>query len=146
MERCLFRLNNRAGGVIRISEQCRYKWLLNCGPGTNARAELLGSWAMLTLASRLSLQSIHILGDSKIIIDWLHRKGRLQVISLNCWKDKIMALINSFQKISFDHVYREENQVADSLSKQALTRDLGKLTFFQCIEEHEGPHLSLDLY
>jgi ribonuclease HI len=83
-------------------------------PGTNTRAELLGAWALLTLANRLSLQSIHIMGDSKIIIDWLRGKGRLQVISLDCWKDRITALITSFQKISFDHVYREENQVADS--------------------------------
>jgi ribonuclease HI len=138
--------NNGAGGVIKISEQCSYKWLLNCGLGSNTRAKLLGSWATLTLASRLSLPSIHILGDSKIIIEWLRGKGRLQVISLDCWKDKIMALISSFQKISFDHVYREENQVADCLSKQALTIDPGKLTFYQCIEEHEGPHISLDLY
>jgi ribonuclease HI len=139
-------LNNGAGGVIRIKEICSYKWFLNCGSGTNTRAELLGAWALLTLANRLSLKTIHVMGDSKIIIDWLRRKGQLQVLSLDCWKDSITGLISTFQKISFDHVYREENQAADSLSKLALTREPGKLTYFQCIEEHEGPHMSLDLF
>jgi hypothetical protein len=68
-------LNSGAGGVIRISEQCSYKWLLNCGPDTNTRAELLGVWALLSLASRLSIQELHVMGDSKIIIDWLRERG-----------------------------------------------------------------------
>jgi hypothetical protein len=86
------------------------------------------------------------MGDSKIIIDWLSRKGSLQVISLDCWKDKITDIFTSFQNISFNHVYREENKEADNLSKQALSRDPGKLIYFQCIEENEGPHCFLDLY
>jgi ribonuclease HI len=139
-------LNSGAGGVIRINEQCCYKWFLNCGSGTNTRAELLGAWALLSLASRLSIQEIHVLGDSKIIIDWLRGKGRLQVITLDCWKDRLTALINHFHKISFAHVYRDDNKVVDSLSKQALNRDPGKLIYFQCVEEHEGPHMFLDLY
>jgi hypothetical protein len=73
-------------------------------------------------------------------------KRSLQVITLDCWKDNINALITSFHKISFSHVYREENQLVDSLSKQALNKDPGKLTYFQCVEEHEGPHMFLNLY
>ena len=139
-------LNNGAGGVIRINEISSYKWFLNCGSSTNTRVEVLGAWVLLTLANRLSLKTIHIMGDFKIIIDWLLGKGQLQVLSLDCWKDSITGLITTFQNISFDHVYREENPAADSLSKLALTREPGKLTYFQCIKEHEGPHLSLDLF
>jgi hypothetical protein len=51
-------LNCGAGGIIRINEHRCYKWIFNCGPRTNTKAELLGAWALLTLASRLS-----ILGD-----------------------------------------------------------------------------------
>jgi ribonuclease HI len=134
------------GGVIKISEQCCFKWILNCGPGTNTRAELLGAWALLTLASRLSIQAIHVQGDSKIIIDWLRDKGRLQVVSLDCWKDRLLGLIKQFHNISFAHVYREDNKVADNLSKQALLKDPGKIIYFQCVEEHEGPQMFLDLY
>jgi ribonuclease HI len=117
------RTNSGVGDVIMLSDHCRYKWLLNCGPGTNTRAELLGAWALLTLASRLSMQSLHVLGDSKIIIEWLRGKGRLQVITLDCWKDNIITLTSSFQKISFSHVYRKDNHLVDILSKLTLKRD-----------------------
>jgi len=137
--------NNGAGGVIKYNEKCSYKWYMNCGPGSNTRVELLGAWALLTLASRLSIQSLHLIGDSKIIIDWMRDKGWLQVISLDCWKERVRALITYFQKITFDHVFREGNREAD-LSKLALQKIPGKLTYYQCIEMHEGPHLSLDLY
>jgi ribonuclease HI len=140
------RQNSGVGGVIRINEQRCYKWLFNCSPGTNTRAELLGTWVLLSLASWLSIQEIHVLGDSKIIIEWLQEKVHLQVVTLDCWKDRITVLIKQFHKITFAHVYREDNKVVDSLSKKALNRDLGKLIYFQCVEEHEGPHMFLDLY
>jgi hypothetical protein len=57
-----------------------------------------------------------------------------------------VRLQSIFQKISFAHVYREENKVADSLSKQALLQAPGKIVYFMCEEEHEGPHQFLDLY
>jgi hypothetical protein len=34
-----------AGGVIRVNNHTKYRWMLNCGPGSNTRAELLGVWA-----------------------------------------------------------------------------------------------------
>jgi ribonuclease HI len=139
-------LNNGAGGVIRINDQSNYHWLLNCGCGTNTRAELLGVWALLSLAFRLSIQELHVLGDSKIIIDWLNRKGRLQVVSLDCWMDSISVLINQFQLLSFDHVYRKDNQEVDRLSKKALIKEPGKLIYYKCVGKHEGPLQFLDIY
>jgi hypothetical protein len=44
-----------------------------------------------------------------IVIDWLGGKGRLQVISLECWKDRLVDLIKLFQHITFDHVYMDDN-------------------------------------
>jgi hypothetical protein len=69
-----------AGGVLKISEQTTYKWTLNCGHGTNTRAELMGVWALLTLASRLSisyscpwrLQNSHRLAEEKRYITGCH--------------------------------------------------------------------------
>ena len=108
--------------------------------------DLLRAWALLTVASKRSIQSLHVMGDSKIVIDWLRGKGRIQVISLDCWKDNLIALISSFQKVSFSHVYREDNQMAKSLSKLALTMDPRKLIYYHCIEANEGPHKFLKLF
>ena len=81
--------NSGAGGVIWINENIIYKWYLNCGSGTNNRAELLGAWALLVLVIRLDIKDFFVQGDSKIIIEWLSGKGHLDVFSLECWKDMI---------------------------------------------------------
>jgi ribonuclease HI len=93
--------NCGAGGRIRISEHKSYKWFFNCGMGTNTKVELLGAWALLTLASRLSILEIHVQGDSKIIIEWLKGKGRLQVAALECWKDRLREIIKLFSENLF---------------------------------------------
>jgi ribonuclease HI len=130
--------NCGAGGFIRTSEHRGYKWYFNCEPGTNTKAKLLGAWALLTLASRLSIMEIHIRVDSKITIDWLKGKGRLQVVALECWKDRIKEISKLFQKIIYDHVFKEGNVVADNLSKQALQQEPGKIIYYMCEEGRDG--------
>ena len=78
---------------------------LNYGPGTNTREKLLGVWDIINLASRFNIKALQIFGDSKIIFDWLNRKGKLQVISLWGWKDRIKELQTFFREISFSHIY-----------------------------------------
>jgi ribonuclease HI len=109
-----------AGGQIKISQSSYYKWTFNCGPGTNTRAELLGAWATLFLASKLHLDTLQVLGDSKIVIEWLSNRGELQVVSLLAWKDRIRQLQSTFNKLSFTHIHREYNNSADQLSKAVL--------------------------
>jgi ribonuclease HI len=97
------------------------------GPSTvaarsNTKAELLGVWATLLLASRHNIMDLHVRGDSKIIIDWLNKKGKLQVTALECWKDRITELTQAFSQINFSHIYRELNVEADILSKNALSK------------------------
>jgi ribonuclease HI len=106
----------------------------------------MGVWASLTLAHRLSISDFHVLGDSKIVIDWLNRKGTLQVVTIDCWKDRINELIKYFMNISFSHVYREENQEANNLSKHALTMCPGNIAYNQWEGGHEGPKLFLKMY
>jgi hypothetical protein len=81
-----------AGGVIKTLDATVIRWTFNCGRGTNTRAELLGAWATIMLANHLSLHRIHVLGDSKVVIDWLLNKGRLQVCSVEGWKARIKVL------------------------------------------------------
>jgi hypothetical protein len=81
-----------AGGVIKIDDLREYRWILNCGKGTNTRAELMGAWATIVLAVRLSVSDLHVLGDSKIVIDWLNKKGDLRVENLDAWKERIVEI------------------------------------------------------
>jgi ribonuclease HI len=135
-----------AGGVITVNEDTSYKWTFNCGPGTNTRAELLGAWVTLSLAVRLGIDHIHIFGDSKVIIEWLNGRGNLNAYALLGWMNMIKALKKLFKNISFDHIYREQNMIADALSKKALKAPEGLITYNKWIEGHEGPSYNLQLY
>jgi hypothetical protein len=81
-----------AGGLIRLNKHNIYRWTFNCGPGTNTRVELLGAWATLHLASRLNIEQLQLIGDSKVIIDWLNQSGTLHSIALLAWMDQIRSL------------------------------------------------------
>jgi len=77
----------------------------------------MGVWATLTLANILSIQDLKILGDSKVVIDWLNHKGRIQTIDIEGWKLRTMELTTLFQEIIFQHIFREFNKEEDQLSK-----------------------------
>jgi hypothetical protein len=49
----------------------------------------MGAWATLHLANLLALPKIQILGDSKVIIEWLNERSDLRVSSLEGWKKRI---------------------------------------------------------
>jgi ribonuclease HI len=80
----------------------------------------MGLWATLTLASLWSITNLQVLGDSKVIIEWINLKGNLHSANLECWKQKTKDLAKTFNDIRFQHIYREHNKEADSLSKRAL--------------------------
>jgi ribonuclease HI len=73
---------------------------------------------------------IQLLGDSKAIIDWLKKKGNLQAINIEGWKRKTSELVATFRDITFQHIYRETNRVADRLSKHALLTSSGSLFYY----------------
>jgi hypothetical protein len=75
------------------------------------------------------LYDLHLLGDSKVVINWLKKEGSLQVSTLEGWKARILKLTGSFCKITFQHIYRNFNIEADSLSKQALEDTEGNLYY-----------------
>jgi ribonuclease HI len=135
-----------AGGVLKIDDHTKYRWTLNCGSDTNSRAELMGAWATLTLATRLSVFDLFVLRDSKIVIDWLNGKGSIMVDNLYSWKERIYDLIPLFRTLSFAHIFREENKVADNLSKNAIFLRQGQISYSHWEDGQEGLTYFLNLY
>jgi ribonuclease HI len=128
-----------AGGIIKAQDSTIIRWMYNCGSGSNSRAELIVAWATLVIVDLVSYHNLRVMGDSRVIIDWLSSKGRLQVSALEGWKNIIQVLIKSFQNISFHHVYRHFNAEADTLSKQALGEPEGHISFVPWYRGVEGP-------
>jgi ribonuclease HI len=135
-----------AGGVIKINTNSSIRWTLCCSPGTNTKAELLGAWATLHLASRHNVENLHLVGDSKVIIDWLKNQGKLHPITLLAWKDRVKSLFQHFKKLTFSHSSREFNKEADLLSKSALKKRAGVLSFNHWLDGHEGPTLAIKIF
>jgi ribonuclease HI len=138
--------NCGAGGAIKCPNSQAYRWIFNCGDGTNTKAELLGAWATLIVTKLLDLQYIQVLGDSKVVIQWLKQKGALQTISTEGWKSRIKELIPTFKGIHFQHIYREVNGEADQLSKQALTAPKGRISYYSWDGEKAGPTFQVDVF
>jgi hypothetical protein len=94
------------------------------------KPELLGAWATLTLAKYLNIQNMQMMGDSKVIIEWLKHNGNLQSTAIEGWKRRTLELTTSFSGIHYHHIYREFNKEVDLLSKQALLEPKGRLSYF----------------
>jgi hypothetical protein len=91
-------------------------------------------------------KKIQILGNSKVIIDWINKKGNFQGVDIEGWKQKTRDLANSFQDISFQHIYRVFNKEADILSKKAFLEPEARLFFYQWCNGVESPHTHLDIF
>jgi ribonuclease HI len=119
-----------AGGTFKSHPSRVTKWFINCGAGSNTKAELMGLWATLTLATFWSINQLQILGDSRVIIDWINHKCNLNTVNIKCWKQKTLDLAKNFKDLSIHHIYRVHSKEADALSKIALSEVEGRLSVF----------------
>ena len=75
---------------------------------------------MLELDFNLRIQKLHIFGDSLLVIECMENDKNVHNISLWPLYDELMVLELSFQEMCFQHLYRERNGVADTLSKESV--------------------------
>lgn len=104
------------------------------GSATSMRAKLLAFWSVLFLCRKMNIMDVHIVGDSKVVIDWYNKKAELNVMSLQPWKDRIKELGSSFTSLQIFHIHRIYNTTTDFLSKAGLSSDVGILK----VEEYNG--------
>jgi ribonuclease HI len=135
-----------ARGFFKAHPSRITKWFLNCGQGTNTKAELMGLWVSLFLASSWSISHLLVRGDSRVIIDWITHKSKLNAVHVACWKQKTRELSKGFTNISFQHFPRSFNREADALSKRALLEEVGKLSLFHCDSGIESSTTYLDIF
>lgn len=74
--------------------------------------------------------------------EWVRGAFRLQNITLKTLLEKVMAIVANIDEISFSHVKRQFNSVADDLSKQVV---LGQQVTMQVEEHREGEGKGEDL-
>ena len=135
-----------AGGIFKHHPSRVTKWFLNCGLGTNTKAELMGLWASLTLAAMWSINHLLVLGDSRVIIDWITQKCKLHSIHIEGWLHLTRNLSDQFSDINYLHIPRSLNGEADALSKRALKGVVGRLSVFHSENGIDSPISSINIF
>jgi len=116
-----------------LSNQHYYKIKMGLGEGTNNYAEFITLRHLLHFALAHSCNNIQIFGDSQIIINWFNNKNRCHAHSLRNILDEIMVYKAQFNSIIYQHIYKEYNEAADKLSKEATTQLRG---LWMILEQH----------
>jgi ribonuclease HI len=135
-----------AGGFFKFHTKRTTYWFINCGEGSNTKAELLGLWTTLALASLWSLDHLLVLGDSRVVIDWINKLCNLHSIQIEGWKERTLSLSKLFMDNKYQHFSRSHNKMADALSKRALTGEVGRLSIYHSDDGIESHITHLNLF
>lgn len=90
------------------------------GVCTNNYAEYKGLHQGILAAIEKKINRIEVFGDSLLIINQMNRKWECRHKGLRPIFDDLSVMILSFGSITFNHVPREKNAIADSLANEAM--------------------------
>ena len=110
-----------AGYVIyKENDEIAYKSVYVGDKETNNKAEYSGLYEGLLCAIENNITRLHVKGDSNLVIKQM--KGEYKVKSENILRiyQDTHKLCEQFEEITFEHVYRKDNQRADQLANLGL--------------------------
>lgn len=105
------------GVVLFFNDKNSIQFQGGFGGGTNNYAELMALRMLLTKAWEWGVSTLQVFKDSKIILEWGKGTMNCNILRLRPLLEEVKHLSSLFELITFVHVYRERNQVADRLSK-----------------------------
>ena len=103
--------NNICGGgvVLYVNENHYFEMSVGLGAGSNNRAELLSLQLILIFAAKKGCRSLQIFGDSLNVINWVKKIQTCSDLILRNILLTIWEMVETFDLITFTHVYRENN-------------------------------------
>ncbi len=111
---------------------------------TNNEAEYQALILGLTEALKLGISKLHIEGDSNLVIHQVQHLWKVKQSHLIPLCAKASSLLLQFKSYKINHIPREENSDADSLSKEAIQikRTISRKSEF-VPQEDNNTHLPL---
>lgn len=96
--------------------------LKTCGEGTSNIAEYRALIAGIQGSLRASVDVIHIIGDSQLIIKQVTKVFKVNKPILLKHRDRVIELLEQFESYTIKWVPRKENKRADALVNQVFER------------------------
>ena len=87
-----------------------------CFDCTNNMAEYEVCIMGLRVAIDLRIKLLNVYGDLALVISWVKGDWDTKHPNLVPYKEHVLTLILYFEEITFEHIPREENQLADALA------------------------------
>jgi len=110
-----------AGGVIYSqTDEIIAEISKPLGIQTNNVAEYLALKLTLERALELGINNVEIFMDSKLVVEQIQGRWKIKNERLREINDEIKLILTQFQIISFKHIPRNLNKMADQLANMAL--------------------------
>ena len=95
---------------------------------SNNFVEFYALWQGLRQAIRLNIRKISVFGDSRIVVQAIRTKSRPTSLPMKRIFQKILILAGKFQSISFFHILRHLNSLADLEANHSMLLSRGTIT------------------
>ena len=92
------------------------------GIATNNEAEYQALIDGLNYCIDNSIKEIEVFLDSNLVVEQVNKNFKVKAENLKVLNSKVDDLIQEFNFIEINHVYREENKRADQLANMALDK------------------------
>ncbi len=92
------------------------------GIATNNEAEYQALIDGLNFCIDNSIREIDVFLDSNLVVEQVNKNYKVKAENLKLLNSKVDELIQEFNFIEINHVYREENKRADQLANMALDK------------------------
>lgn len=123
------RPDESASGLAAIvrdqAGQICFWWSGRVGALTCNEAEYAAAIFALEQLQRLhdhqKISEIEIFSDSRVMVDQMNGRAAAHAPALRHAQGRLRALAARFQKVSFHHISREQNRLADALAFEAVS-------------------------
>ena len=111
--------------ILTMDDEVLEEFGVYLGIGTNNVAEWTAVKLALEAVAKFEPKSVHSYMDSELVCKQLNGEYRVKHPDLKPLYAAVVAMAKNYNNISFTHVYREKNKLADAQVNLAIDRVLG---------------------
>lgn len=114
--------------AIVMDEQGRiHRWWSKCaGSMTCNEAEYAAVILALESLRRMRLVEVDIYCDSQVVVHQMNGLANAQAPALRQAQARLRGLVVQFSRVTFHHIPREQNRLADALANEAVEKGAGR--------------------